>query len=221
MFDLDDFVQDLDLETQVFMSGFSETQSFHEFIRSMHQNQDELDYERLFLNQSIQAKVNRSKFVFNKFPTRFLDEESFEPKTIIHLSDPPMNHSTLELEVTRKGNVLMNSWDLQLFSTFTKSLLNSNSISISISIHKSNLNTTQWLTIRFKNMSMQSNSLIEQKVNLIQQQLKDVAAAIYHYATQYLSIQTFSSIHEAISILKKQHAILKDILLEQSDSLQE
>lgn len=93
MIKVDAFLSDLDLESRAFMNTFVHTQSFYEFIAER-LSRDTVNYETLFFDESVKAKLNRSRFQFNKQSTSFLVDRSFDIGSTVFLSGP--NESALD-----------------------------------------------------------------------------------------------------------------------------
>ena len=69
------------------MDNFVETQSFYEFIRERRPS-SEIHYETLFLDESVKAKLNRSRLQLQKFNTSFLSDEAFDVNLTVFFAGP-------------------------------------------------------------------------------------------------------------------------------------
>jgi len=77
IYDMNDFLLDLDLESRLFMNKFSASQSFYVFIRERHPLQSKLDPSLIFFDECIKAKRNRSILQVQKEVVEFLTDETF------------------------------------------------------------------------------------------------------------------------------------------------
>jgi hypothetical protein len=90
-FKKEEFLASVDRESRVFMTGFVETQAFAQFTLDRIERQ-ESDYEVLFFDESIKAKLNRSKLRFNKDSTPFLKDGAYNIRATIHALQPNMEN---------------------------------------------------------------------------------------------------------------------------------
>lgn len=136
IFRVDDFLADLDSESRNFMDQVVHTQSFFEFIR---ERTGDIKYETLFLSETINNKLNRSKLQVQKLPTSFLDDNGYAIKATLVLTGP--NTTGLELKsgvesssfplhlnldliaAPRNIPTLMSDSDVQLMELYTKGIL--------------------------------------------------------------------------------------------------
>ncbi|KAG0269806.1 hypothetical protein BGZ95_001897 [Linnemannia exigua] len=70
------FMKSVDKESKVFMSIFSESQAFVQFVQDR-VDRSPGDPEIMFFDEVIKAKMNRSRFRLGKEETKFLDDPSY------------------------------------------------------------------------------------------------------------------------------------------------
>jgi hypothetical protein len=87
LFKTAEFLADLDLESKAFMDHFTQTQSFYEFIRERRPSL-EIHYETLFLDESVKAKLNRSRLQLHKLSTSFLSDDAFDINLTVFFAGP-------------------------------------------------------------------------------------------------------------------------------------
>ncbi|KAG0377133.1 hypothetical protein BGX24_006667 [Mortierella sp. AD032] len=69
-------MKSVDKESKVFMSIFSESQAFVQFVQDR-VDRSPGDPEIMFFDEVIKAKMNRSRFRLGKEETKFLDDPSY------------------------------------------------------------------------------------------------------------------------------------------------
>ncbi|KAI7826103.1 AEX-3 domain-containing protein [Gamsiella multidivaricata] len=75
-FHKDTFMKGVDKEAKPFMSAFTESQAFAQFIQDR-MDRSPGDPEIMFFDEVIKAKINRSRFRIGKEDTKFLDDPSY------------------------------------------------------------------------------------------------------------------------------------------------
>jgi Rps23 Pro-64 3,4-dihydroxylase Tpa1-like proline 4-hydroxylase len=85
VFNVKDFLLDLDIESRAFMDFVLQTQSFYEFIAAC-ASKSAINYEILFFDESVKAKVNRSCLQLQKQCTSFLEDKSYDVHITIHVA---------------------------------------------------------------------------------------------------------------------------------------
>ncbi|KAF9131946.1 hypothetical protein BGW39_001112 [Mortierella sp. 14UC] len=94
------YMKNVDKESKVFMSTFSESQAFVQFVQDR-VDRSPGDPEIMFFDEVIKAKMNRSRFRLGKEETKFLDDPSYGIQGTIKAT-PPIGE--LETHVSEDGH---------------------------------------------------------------------------------------------------------------------
>ncbi|KAG0294716.1 hypothetical protein BGZ98_001683 [Dissophora globulifera] len=86
-FHRDVFMKGVDKEAKPFMSMFTESQAFAQFIQDRIDRSSN-DPEIMFFDEVIKAKINRSRFRIGKEETKFLDDPSYSVQKTIKATPP-------------------------------------------------------------------------------------------------------------------------------------
>ncbi|PKC07971.1 DENN-domain-containing protein [Rhizophagus irregularis] len=114
LFRKDLFLKTLDKDEKAFLSNLIDSQSFSQFITERAIRKSE-DYDILYFDEIIKAKLNRSKLKLSKELTSFLDDSSFDVSQTIRAMKP--NEEGLD-ELGFEGYIyLPDCFDSELMST--------------------------------------------------------------------------------------------------------
>ncbi|KAG0000516.1 hypothetical protein BGZ65_004296 [Modicella reniformis] len=86
-FHRDVFMKSVDKEAKTFMTMFTETQAFVQFVQDRI-DRSPGDSEIMFFDEMIKTKINRSRFRLGKEETKFLDDTSYGIQNTIRAASP-------------------------------------------------------------------------------------------------------------------------------------
>ncbi|KAJ3413960.1 hypothetical protein HDV05_007249 [Chytridiales sp. JEL 0842] len=224
----DEFLASLDRESRPFMTALVETQAFAQFTLDRVER-PESDYEVLFFDESIKAKLNRSKLRFSKETTPFLKDGAYNVRATIQTLqpnmeglDPKKRYSTqyfpLALDESlivpaRTVTPLVTEADQRMMRSHTNELVNRARMAQGM---KRKQDFSKWMRTKLKHFQKIGGGEIvsigflseEQRRELFEERLRAVSDVIDKYEAAHLSIQSTEEVKAAIEDLHAQHLIL-------------
>ena len=219
-----EFLQEFDTETKLFMEQLIDTQAFQNFMLDRLER-PESDFEVLFFDECVKAKLNRSRFRFTKETTPFLRDASYRVTTGL-LSIPP---STDDLkEDVRKVNFLDWNTELEIAPRLIQPLLTESDQRIMQShtnelVHRARLASnmrrkqdfSKWMREKMKFFRSEGGGHVvgiqfteDQRRELLEERLEQVSSVIDRYEASHVSSQTTAQIKEALVVLHHQNEVL-------------
>ncbi|KAJ3202276.1 hypothetical protein HDU82_007481 [Entophlyctis luteolus] len=236
-----DFLASADRETRGYLSHIVETQNFVQFTLTRVELPDS-DYEILFFDESIKAKMNRSKLKFSKDTTPFLKDGAYSIRATVTALPPnidgletgknyshysfPQNIDTELLCTARKVSPLVTEADQNMMRSHTNELVNRTHMTNS----KRKQDFSKWMRLKLKNFQRPENRLNfemlteEQRRALFDEKLKSVCDALSAYESTHFSSQSNAELQAAIEDLHAKQFLLIDMTeaeLVEADDLQE
>ncbi|KAJ3119716.1 hypothetical protein HK100_000183 [Physocladia obscura] len=223
-----DFLAGADRESRVYLTHIVETQNFVQFTLERVEL-PESDYEILFFDESIKAKLNRSKLKFSKETTPFLKDGAYSIRATITALPPnsdgldkdktytmslfPVTIDKSLLGTPRKANPLVTEADQNMMRSHTNELVNRTHIAN----NKRKQDFSKWMRSKLKNFQRPENRLNvemltdEQRRDLFEQKLKAVSDTVGIYESAHLSTQSNAELQDAIEDLHTQQYLLIDM----------
>ncbi|KAJ1344288.1 hypothetical protein BSLG_001428 [Batrachochytrium salamandrivorans] len=236
-----EFLSDFDSETRVLMAQVIETQAFAQFVLDRVER-PESDYEILFFDESIKAKLNRSKLKFTKATTPFLRDTAYQITSSFqtlapNIDDVPPDYRPLEddlfkwneqmLVAPRPIEPLLSDLDSRMMQSHTNELVQRARLESSM---KRKQDFYKWMKIKMKYFQKIGGGEVvsigfatdDQRRELLEERLAEVSSVIAEYEQADLSYQTLSQVKHALDVLHSQNKILvraadEEQLVESSD----
>ncbi|KAJ3178675.1 hypothetical protein HK101_010125 [Irineochytrium annulatum] len=226
-FKKEDFINGQDKESKPFLSQLVNTQSFAQFTLDRIER-PESDYEILFFDESIKAKLNRSKLKLSKETTPFLKDSTYNIRATVAIASPnlesldPRNDfvtlfpTTLDdslLIPPRSVHPLVNQADQRMMRSHTIELVQR---ARAVSGMKRKKDLAKWMQTYFKHFQKIGNGQIvsighlsdEQRRELFEERLKAVTEVIDRWEGAHLSSMSPEEVNCALDDLHAQHLIL-------------
>ncbi|KAJ8331147.1 hypothetical protein QVD99_005806 [Batrachochytrium dendrobatidis] len=236
-----EFLSDFDTETRAFMSQVIETQAFAQFILDRVERPDN-DYEILFFDESIKAKLNRSKLRFTKEATPFLRDPSYMVANTFqtlspNLDDVPPGYRPFDNDLfrwnedmavaPRQIEPLLSDSDIRMMQSHTNELVQRARLESSM---KRKQDFYKWMRTKMKYFQKIGGGEVvsigfatdDQRRELLEERLEEVSSVIAEYEHAHVDILTLSEVRTALGILHSQNKILvraadEEQLVESSD----
>ncbi|KAI9346189.1 hypothetical protein BDR26DRAFT_856006 [Obelidium mucronatum] len=224
-----DFLASADRETRAYLTHIVETQNFVQFTLERVEL-PESDYEILFFDESIKAKLNRSKLKFSKETTPFLKDGAYSIRATITALAPsvegldknktystsffPLTIDKSLLGTPRKANPLVTEADQNMMRSHTNELVNRTHFANS----KRKQDFSKWMRLKLKNFQRPENRLNvsdamteEERDQLFDEKLNGVSDCISGFEGAHLASQTNLELQGAIEELHAQQFLLIDM----------
>ncbi|KAJ3096697.1 DENN domain-containing protein 4C [Phlyctochytrium planicorne] len=216
-FKKDDFLNSQDKDTRPFLTSLVETQSFAQFTLDRIER-PESDYEILFFDESIKAKLNRSKLKFSKETTPFLKDSTYNIRATVAISPPNLENldPTFDTSLFIPGRPvapLVTQSDQKMMRSHTIELVQRARMASGM---KRKQDFSKWMRTKLKHFQKIGGGEIvsighlsdEQRRELFEERLHEVAEVIDGYEAAHLSSLSPEEIKAAIDDLHSQHLIL-------------
>ncbi|ORY28412.1 DENN-domain-containing protein [Rhizoclosmatium globosum] len=223
-----DFLASADRETRAYLTHIVETQNFVQFTLERVEL-PESDYEILFFDESIKAKLNRSKLKFSKETTPFLKDGAYSIRATITALAPnldgldqtktystslfPLIIDKSLLGTPRKANPLVTEADQNMMRSHTNELVNRTHMATT----KRKQDFSKWMRMKLKNFQRPENRLNvkdlteDERDKLFEEKVKGVNECIAGYESAHLASQTNAELQAAIEALHTQQYLLIDM----------
>ncbi|KAJ3330361.1 hypothetical protein HDU76_005873 [Blyttiomyces sp. JEL0837] len=240
-FKKDDFLASLDRDAKPFLMQLVETQAFAQFTLDRIER-SESDYEVLFFDESIKAKLNRSRLKFSKETTPFLKDNAYSVRATVAAAFPnlegldpnkvysttyfPIALDTTLLSKPRIISPLVTQSDQRMMRSHTNELVNRARMASGM---KRKQDFTKWMRTKLKHFQKIGGGEVvslgflsdEQRREMFEERLREVSDVIDRYEAAHLSSQTLEEVNAAIADLHAQHLVLmqaaEDELVDVSD----
>ncbi|KAI8800344.1 hypothetical protein BJ742DRAFT_86273 [Cladochytrium replicatum] len=222
-----EYLNSLDKEG-AFMTHVVETQSFAQFTLDRIER-PESDYDVLFFDESIKAKLNRSRLKITKDSTPFLKDGSFRVQQTFYVLPPNTDDLTGEEVSSQRGTVplelderllcpprvvqsLITETDSHIMRSHTFELVQK----ARMSSMKRKQDVSKWMRSKWKHFQKIGNGQIvgigflsdEQRREMFEQRLAQVSDVIDGYEATHLSSQPAEEVLDALRHLQEQHLVL-------------
>ncbi|KAJ3219079.1 DENN domain-containing protein 4C [Dinochytrium kinnereticum] len=217
-FKKEEFLASQDKESRPFLSVLIETQSFAQFTLDRIER-PESDYEILFFDESIKAKLNRSKLKFSKETTPFLKDSTYNIRATVAVAspnlenlDPNKTYCTSIFPIALDSTLLISGRPVApLVTPSDQRMMKSHTIEL-----KRKQDFSKWMRTKLKHFQKIGGGEIvsighlsdEQRRELFEERLREVAEVIDRYEAAHLSSLSSEEIRAAIDDLHSQHLVL-------------
>ncbi|KAJ3075723.1 hypothetical protein HDU98_007115 [Podochytrium sp. JEL0797] len=224
-----EFLASVDRETRAYLTHIVETQNFVQFTLERVEL-PESDYEILFFDESVKAKLNRSKIKFTKETTPFLKDGAYSIRATITALAPnseglekdksfssPLFPLTIDphlLTTPRKVNPLVTEADQNMMRSHTNEIVNRTHIAST----KRKQDFSKWMRVKLKHIQRPESRLNnidllteEEREMLFEDKLNCVGGVISTYEGAHLASQSNAELQAAIEELHGQQYLLIDM----------
>ncbi|KAJ3112463.1 DENN domain-containing protein 4C [Phlyctochytrium bullatum] len=227
-FKKEEFLASQDKEARPFLTVLVETQSFAQFTLDRIER-PESDYEILFFDESIKAKLNRSKLKFSKETTPFLKDGTYNIRATVAVAspnlenlDPNKNYTTSIFPIALDQTLLIPGRPVApLVTASDQKMMRSHTIELvqrarMVSGMKRKQDFSKWMRTKLKHFQKIGGGEVvslghlsdEQRRELFEERLREVAEVIDRYEAAHLSSLSVEEVKAAIDDLHAQHLIL-------------
>ncbi|KAJ3226977.1 hypothetical protein HDU81_006988 [Chytriomyces hyalinus] len=227
-----EFLASVDRESRAYLTHLVETQNFVQFTLERIEL-PESNYEILFFEESIKAKLNRSKLKFSKETTPFLKDGAYSIRATISALPPNMDgldssktYSMTLFPVTldktllkppRNVNPLVTEADQNMMRSHTNDLVNRTRLNHTTQ-HRRKQDFSKWVRMKLKNLQRPESRIQhvetlteEERQRLFDEQMQVVRECLSHRESVHLASQTNAELEMAIEELHRNQFLLIDM----------
>ncbi|KAJ3406407.1 hypothetical protein HDU80_011325 [Chytriomyces hyalinus] len=227
-----EFLASVDRESRTYLTHLVETQNFVQFTLERIEL-PESNYEILFFEESIKAKLNRSKLKFSKETTPFLKDGAYSIRATISALppnmdglDPSKTYSMTLFPVTldktllkppRNVNPLVTEADQNMMRSHTNDLVNRTRLNHTTQ-HRRKQDFSKWVRMKLKTLQRPESRIQhaetlteEERQRLFDEQMQGVRECLSHRESVHLASQTNAELEMAIEELHRNQFLLIDM----------
>ncbi|KAI8838014.1 hypothetical protein BJ741DRAFT_149670 [Chytriomyces cf. hyalinus JEL632] len=227
-----EFLASVDRESRTYLTHLVETQNFVQFTLERIEL-PESNYEILFFEESIKAKLNRSKLKFSKETTPFLKDGAYSIRATISALPPNMDgldssktYSMTLFPVTldktllkppRNVNPLVTEADQNMMRSHTNDLVNRTRLNHTTQ-HRRKQDFSKWVRMKLKTLQRPESRIQhaetlteEERQRLFDEQMQGVRECLSHRESVHLASQTNAELEMAIEELHRNQFLLIDM----------
>ncbi|KAJ1569999.1 hypothetical protein HK096_006552 [Nowakowskiella sp. JEL0078] len=239
----EDFLYSMDKETRQYMNHIVETQAFAQFTLDRASRQSGLsmsgasnqqmtgaDYDILFFDESIKAKLNRSRLKFTKETTPFLKDPSYDISATLTILTPnsegitkgerfgagqfPTKMDENFMIQPRSVESLVTASDYNMMRSHTYELITRTRMMASNNKRKQDV--TKWMKAMRKHFQKMGNGQVvgieflteEQRREMFEERLAQVSAEIDSHDAVFLGTLSIPELENALAKLQEQNIVL-------------